>query len=461
MKRRNVIGLLAVMIIMTGFGGVAFGQIFIDPPPLYTTPGDYGANLGAGLCAECDGKNAMGKIPIPETNVQQNQPTTVTSVGPFDFDGEPWEIVVDPDGDMSDDANWIHRADFGPTGYCPSYASEDNKFLFDVCQCPEACVVAEGAQIGIEMIIDADGNYDTVDDGVYFADPDLNEVYFNIIQQELPDNQYVWNNRPCDEDTMGRPEGLASTRAFENITYYRSYTENKINSKGLYELSMGTEGTPIDGMMNTQIQEENRVVALQSDVEGGYVIKAGDTQRHCLFWIDIPAMRIDPTRAAELVGNTIRVRVRLLFNRQPTICPDCNPPDYCECVIEVAKISCDAPSNEGCMFIPYVLYNFEGWGTGVAVTARQTLPENAWCQVTLTDAEGNSASYKNTAVKNIWAFVLNNELANFTGDTLLPSGAASLRIESNYSIDGYSFLETPTFGASVLPRGCTEGACAP
>ncbi len=469
MRRKSVIGLLTVMIIAVSFGGTAFGQIFIDPPPLYPDPTIYGPNLGAGQCAECDGKNYLGNLMVTETSSGQNQPTTETYIGPFDFDGEPW-VIEDANG------NVIHAAQFGPDaqygtpvnsgGYCPTYVSENNKFLFDVCKCPEACVVAPGTRVGIEMIIDADGNFDTHDDGVYFADPDLDKVYFDINQVDLADNTYIWTDQHCtdnDNHEMGLlPDGVA-TRSFDEIQYYTSYTESKINSKGYYELNMGTRGDPIGGLRNTVIPAENRVVALQSDMEGGYVFRQDDTAKNCLFWIDIPPMRIDPTRTDEITGNVIRVRVRLLFNRQDVICPDCAPPDYCECVIEVARVGCDSPTGTGCMFIPYVLQGISdsvGWSSGVAVTARQDLPETPWCQLTLTDAAGNSAIYRNTAVTPIWTFSMDNELTKFTGDTLVP-GAASLLIESNYSIDGYSYLDSGYFGAGVLPRGCGEGACAP
>jgi hypothetical protein len=182
--------------------------------------------------------------------------------------------------------------------------------MFDICKCPEACKIQAGAKIGIQMIIDIDDNAATVDDGVYFAArpnrQPLNNIYFDIFQAELADNDCTVDNgfAFCEKDATGRPAkdpttgkvlpmGLGDVyrdqngrltpywssdtnhdndliaRSFGGIQYYTSYTEIKKNERDYYEIKMGGLGQPLGGPVNGAIPPNNRVVALQSNPNTG------------------------------------------------------------------------------------------------------------------------------------------------------------------------------------------------
>jgi len=518
MKRKNVTtGLLTIMIIVLSFGVSAWGQVNIITPPDDTIlpekypdiPDEYAGNLGMGHCAECDwGKKALGRVPTPQTSGgTENNPITRDFLYPFDFDGEAWSSLADPPAEPAE-----QPVGFGPYGYCPgdnvkwtilktgnviqdsvtgirsldtSISSPDvmkngginNKFLFDVCECSEACEVTEGTRVGIEMLIDADGNFDTHDDGVYFADPDLDKIYFGLYHVQLSPGEYVRTGHPCGEEMMMERILGEDTRSFDAIKYYTSYEEMKryniSDGKDLYKVKMKTSGKPFAGNpsegrpTNTRIPVGNRVVALQSEHAGGYVFRGQeiDLGGNCLLWIDIPALRVDPIMASSIEGNKIRLRVRLLFNEEFVLCEDCNPPDYCECIIQVATIGCDTPEPNNCMFFPYAIQNLSPWGTGIAVTARNdVLPAGAYCKLTVADSAGNTASYTNSKVTRIWPFMLDSDMmSKFTmtkGASIL-SGPVSLKVDTNYPIHGYSFLTDGTFGAGTLPVGCIAGQCSP
>jgi len=428
-------------------------------------------------CTSCP-KCLVGNIPCPGTTVipgPQGTSTTVTeSSYPFDYDGNP---AVD--------------GGFGSYGYCTGYNQADDstrncKFIFDVCSCDEACNLVPGAKMGIQMYIKTAG--------VYFADPTMTTVNFDIWQYvtstetsavcantvdkepavtTMRTSPYyigaVSGNRisgDFDIDAEEIGETGSAVRNFGTVRYYRTFSEVEYNSKQKFESYVSNEGVPLAGALTTSVPAVNRVVALQSDYETDYVITKDDAAGQCKLWIDIPAMRVDPSVPK---GTIIQVQIRLLFNRVPAgVCPECAPPDVCDCTLDVGVVCCDDsgvdPTGQYCMYFPYVVEGIElssGWAAGIAITSRaETMPTDAYCELTLTDMAGNVATYTKTGVQKIWTFMVDSELANFTGSTLVP-GAASLTVQSNYSMDGYSFLTDGNFGAGTLARGCGSGKCAP
>jgi hypothetical protein len=473
MKRTNVLGLLTIMIIVFAFAATGFCQTY--------------ANLSEAECYGCP-KCPVGKIPCPGvTTVPGPQGTTSTQnqpASPFDFDGRPYM------------ANG-----FGAFGYCTgkgfNYAENDErdcKLVFDLCACHQSCDVSIGTKVGVQMIIGTvdsagkflpglvNGQFVAKDTGVYFADPDLATVNFDIrndindycrkTTEQTPDvtlmNQTaayydVEGHRLVSRDDPKFFEARDEVRNFGKIKYYRTYAE-MINNKGLFQATLTNEGTPLGGSTVT-IPDTNRVRALESQKDFDYVFNTDDITavNYCNMWIDVPAMRIDPAIAKE--GDEVWVKVRLLFNREyDGICDTCHPPDVCECYVKIGVICCDAVvvTDAGCVFFPYLVQNVQGtsgWAAGVALTARGTLPAGAYYEFTLKDQAGHTAVYKETTdVKAVWAQMLDNIMPKFPAG-IMP-GAVSLQVKTNFPIDGYSFLTDGNFGAGTLARGC-GGACCP
>jgi hypothetical protein len=484
MKRKNVLGLLTIMIIVFAFAAAGFCQ-------------DY-SNKSDAECYGCP-KCPTGKIPCPGVKVEPGPQGTTTTVNepavPFDFDGSPYV------------ANG-----FGAYGYCPNKGfnfntttgqdgkvdtgnnERDCKLVFDLCDCGEACDVTIGTKVGIQMIIgtvDAagkflpglvNGQFVAKDTGVYFADPDLPTINFDIRNDindyckkktdKTPDvrlmNQTtayydVEGHRLVSRDDPKYFEARDEVRNFGVIKYYRNYAE-VINNKGLFQTTLTNEGTPVGGALTT-IADANRVRALESSKDFDYVFNTDDVKavQYCNMWIDVPAMRVDPAIAKE--GDEVWLKVRLLFNREyDGICDTCHPPDVCECYIKIGVICCDAvvPTDKGCAFFPYLVQSIQGtsgWAAGVALTARGALPADAFYQFTLKDQAGKTVVYKETTdVKTVWAQMLDTIMPKFPAG-IMP-GAVSLQVDTNFPIDGYSFLTDGNFGAGTLARGC-EGACCP
>jgi hypothetical protein len=426
------------------------------------------ANVDCTNCPKCP----LANIPCPGTVVipgPQGTSTTVSeSAYPFDFDGTP-----------------AVTGGFGSYGYCSGYNYADDptrncKFIFDLCTCDQACQLVPGQKMGIQMYIKTPG--------VYFADPTMTTVNFGIWQDVntlcantadkepavtvmQPAPYYIGatsGNRISGDFAIDKEE-IAETgseiRNFGLIKYYRTFSETLYNSKGKFESAVSNEGLPLAGALTTSVPVANRVVALQSEYETDYVITKNDAGGQCKLWIDIPAMRVDPSVPK---GTVVQVQVRLLFNRLVSgVCPECEPPDVCDCTLDVGVVCCDVTvdptTGEYCMYFPYMVQGIElsaGWASGLAITSRNTLPDDARLTFTMTDSAGNVATYINNDVNKIWTSMVENIMPNFTGATLVP-GAVSLKVSSNYSMDGYSFLTNGTGMVGTLARGCNANQCAP
>jgi hypothetical protein len=291
------------------------------------------------------------------------------------------------------------------------------------------------------------------------------------------DNNYStvkFNNYPSSWTTAQICADKTQPKNFGKIRYYLS-TAQSFNTKDKYVRSPKDERSPLGdgstfagaasnaGDCFTTIPAANQVKVLESDIATDYTVTTADAGR-CKFWIDIPAMRLDGTAKK---GDAIQVRITLLWNRTVEgLCPACNPPVLCECIRTVGIVCADEVSSDsGCLFFPYVLQGLEstsGWVTGIAVSSRGTkLPADAYCLLTLQDSEGAVATYKKTDMgsKLVWAFVLDREMKNF--NKTLAAGAVSLKVESNYRIDGYAFMNANmAFGAGEMARACGT-ACNP
>lgn len=472
MKAKNVLTLLTVVVGIMVFALPAGADYSAEN----RSPGD--------VLTPC--KCTVGNVPCAGTSTQTGVQGAVIVVDeparPFDFDGDP--------------AGVSDLYGFGSYGYCSGYNFADDptrncKLIFDVCSCDEACEIKAGSTMGIQMSI--------LTEGVYWADPDINRIYFDmfdttteICATDGAKNPTVTAMRAVpyylDEDTgafvsgedMPAPTGQG-IRYFGGITYYRTVTEgtyypDEIAQQHLmFKSTVSAVGNPLGGEYKGSVPVGNRVTILESPKTADYMFTIYDTVTRagqCKIWIDVPAMRIDPTY--QKAGQVIQLQVRLIFNREPVgICPECDPPDYCDGVVDIAIMCCGEEgviSGTGGIFFPYVFQGLDNWSSGIAVSAldREQLPEDAYCELTIKDQEGNIATWTKTDMGNklVWAFVLDQIMSNFamTQGTALVPGAASLEIRSNYRMDGYSFMMADMsgsyFGAGTLARGI-GGKCCP
>jgi len=383
---------------------------------------------GCNTCMKC----ALQNVPCPSTVVGEQGAVSVTEVCPFDYD------------DLY--------------GYCPNQdeidvagegiAKRKCRLIFNVCDCPDSCNLVPGEKVGVQMTIQTTGVYWAEDSKAYDGNG----------------NRTIWfQNYSTQSAACIPPNDTVMTKNFGRIKYYRNVVE-KVNDKGKTERALGAEGTPAADCFAGAIPSASKVQVLESDRVYDYQITKDDDGL-CQFWIDIPAMRLDGTEAK--AGDVIKVRVSLLTNRTYSgICSACDQPNICECVVSVGVVCCATKaSTSGCFFFPYVLQGLQedqGWVSGIAVSATgDALPAGAWCKLTLKDQSGNIATWTKSDMGNslVWAFVLDSVMSNF-GKTMTP-GACSLKVESNYPIDGYTFMNANMqFGTGTMPRACS-GACNP
>ena len=104
------------------------------------------------------------------------------------------------------------------------------------------------------------------------------------------------------------------------------------------------------------------------------------------------------------------------------------------------------------MYFPYVLPGELTWSTGIVVTNVSDVPiANMEATFTLTDKTGAEFTYtKDDFTSKVWSGWLNDILPEFSGTPEI--GAAWLKVDTNFSVDGYEFLTDGIFGAGTLPR---------
>jgi len=334
------------------------------------------------------------------------------------------------------------------------------KFVINICECPAACEIKKGEKVGIQMEI--------LTPGVFWVNngQDINTVSFSMYNANI-------------QEACGDVNPINGT--FKDIKYYESFNRvtnvsNHVGYQPVNERKLLAGPWPLLTNVPAGVNG-NRVQALQSEISGDYMLQDPEVvAKRCLWVIDIPPMILDSTATR---GATIQVKVRLLWNREQDdmLCKGCVAADICECVRDVGIVCCDVKANNtGCLFFPYVLQGLKdlpedqsgGWVSGVAISAvpvnaatTLALPEGAYCKLTLRDTDGNTATWQNNDLGKglVWAFVLDTILPKFS--KALKPGACSLLVETNYPIDGYTFMNANMqFGAGTLPRGC-YGAIAP
>jgi hypothetical protein len=429
MKMKKVLGVLTLSVAMLVFATAAMAA---NPSNQFDITVLDGGRSGCNTCMKC----ALQNVPCPSTIYGEQGSVSVTDVCPFDYDDQ--------------------------YGYCPNQdeitadgegiSKRKCRLIFNICDCPESCNLVPGEKVGVQMTI--------LTTGVYWAD-DSNSY---AVSGSDTDRTVWFKNFKTISEACAPDRDVVMTKNFGKVKYYRSITE-KVNSKGLVERTLNGEGVPASGCFAGAIPSANKVKVLESERASDYQIKASDSgaltdsdDGLCQFWIDIPAMRLDGTEAK--AGDVIKVRVSLLTNRTYSgICSACDQPNICECVVSVGVVCCTSKSStSGCFFFPYVLQGLQetqGWVSGVAVSATGTIPAGAYCKLTLKDQDGNIATWTKSDMGNslVWAFVLDSVMSNF-GKKMTP-GACSLKVESNYPIDGYTFMNANMqFGTGTMPRGC-------
>ena len=335
------------------------------------------------------------------------------------------QTVPCPEEVLQEDC-WIHPFDFEiGNNYCKGSWSPPTvcRACLDICECDDPLAFGSGDLIGIRMTIlvnDGEGDH-----GAYWAEP-------------------FWDsksNLDLFKSHKSQCVGTAvQTRNFGNVTFYLAdYT---------------TTGIPNNTTACT-VDDDEKVVRMLSNTGSGYTVTSADILNNLShWWIDIPKIRLTTDIAK---CDKVSVKIELLSKRVGGICAECEA--VCECIIDVALACCDCGVvPEGCIYFPYVITGSSPWVTGLVVTNLSSSVAIAEMEATftLTDDNGDVFCYTKTDFDTkVWAFNLDGVLADW-GWAPLP-GAAWLKVETNFLVDGYQFLCDGVFGAGTLPRNCYRG----
>ena len=290
--------------------------------------------------------------------------------------------------------------------------------IFNICNCEDPTDFEEDQIIGVKMTILVDGQ--AGENGAYWSLGTDANVGFS---------KYPSSAVACESTVQ--PTNIFGTGTL------RRHSDNA-------EIPPGN----LIGDPTCTVGPESQATVILTNPTAGYTITATDvTDKVSHWWIDIQKIRIDPA----VLNNSelISVKIELLNHETGGICAECAP--VCECVVDVAIVCCEGAAKT--MYFPYVLPGSTIWNTGIVVTniGGSVLAADMVATFTLTDATGAVFTYtKSDFTTVVWATWLNDILANFSGTPAV--GPAWLKVDANFSVDGYEFLTDGVFGAGTLPR---------
>ena len=309
---------------------------------------------------------------------------------------------------------------YGADGYCVASELEKCKAIFNICNCENASDFESGQIIGVRMTI--------------------------LVNSSDGENGAYWSGG-ADATVDMRPYATA-VLACDDMTH--PYTVDF--GPGKFYLSDLTTVVPQATLVDNptcEVVAAARATVLLTDPTAGYTITPLDAiNKLSHWWIDIAPIRIDPNVLH--AGELISVKIELLNQESGGICAECT--SVCECIVDVAIVCCLDGAHYS-MYFPYVLTQNATWSTGIVVTNLSSSIAIADMEATftLTDGTGTEFTYTKTDFETkVWAFGLDSELSNFSG-TPAP-GAAWLKVETNFSVDGWQFMTDGVFGAGTLPR---------
>jgi len=233
------------------------------------------------------------------------------------------------------------------------------------------------------------------------------------------------------------------TRTTQNVKY------DYYKDLGMTELA--NPMSPTTSVANCEVAAAARARVLQ--VKGAYQFGPLDEYYELAYWwLDLPQMVKDHRYVQR---GDVQIKVELLSADAAGVCALCKT--ICECVFTIGTFPEETVSTTT-MYFPYVLTGFNPWISGIVVTNLDTVDTpiaDMEATFTVTDSTGDTFTYTKKDFESeggaVYSFVLDNILDRFAGGTP-KAGNAWLKVETNFSVDGYEFVTDNQFGAGTLPR---------
>jgi len=183
------------------------------------------------------------------------------------------------------------------------------------------------------------------------------------------------------------------------------------------------------------------------EVKGAYQIGVLDTEYDLSYWwVDLPLMVKDASETKP--GESLQIKIEILNDVAGGVCAQCKT--ICQCVVTIGVFGNDLRT----MYFPYVFTGISPWVTGIVVTNMDavTVPvANMEATFTLYDSTGKKFTYtKKDFQATVWPFMLDSIVDQFDGTP--KAGAGWMKVDTNFTVDGYQFVTDGVYGAGTLPR---------
>lgn len=244
-------------------------------------------------------------------------------------------------------------------GYCTFNAANNCRAILKVCDClPDPTAFVASLDVGVTMTILVNGL--PGDRGAYWSN-----------STGAAGTGIAWDHGVTQALACGL---AAQTLNFGPEVYYLS---DEVTVVAPAALPVDPACTVAAGSRATILVASS--TSALSGVNGKLIGTEGE-----YWWIDIPAIRIDPALIAS--GATVQVKVELTDDAGTTICGGCT---LCTCIIDVAQVCCAAAAPATNLTFPYFASNASFW-RGIAITN----PSGSAGTITLTlhDTAGNTAT---------------------------------------------------------------------
>jgi len=332
-----------------------------------------------------------------------------------------------------------------PYDYCSNDKSTPNRAVFKICDCItdgdfDTVVAGDTIDISMEILV----NGDEGDNGVYWAE-DVSSIELILFSDQ---------DDACD--TRFVPEGPYGG--------YYEYTNDDGTMAAFeggfdYLKADDSEGEVYSGPACDMDEDEYdyRVVKLEpaSEEGTGYVVQPGDeTEGNATWVIDIPRMRVDPTRVS--AGDQVWVRICLLLNCTGI----CSEDTMCCCDIYIGELCCafDSAADSGLIYPYFPPANSAAFNLlGMTITNLASISGDA--TITMYEDDGDVGTLDvSVAANGIYLVTIADLAAAMTSEGTMGDAKSYLTVTTDFPATGFAMIADTVDGASMgyLPQQASD-----
>ncbi|MBC2714675.1 MAG: hypothetical protein HF978_05130 [Desulfobacteraceae bacterium] len=313
-----------------------------------------------------------------------------------------------------------------PNSYCDTYKVDQNRAVFKICDCItdgdfETVVAGDTIDISMEILV----NGESGDNGVYWAEyvgtVDGYEHSCGVEMETYEDQEDACDDTDYDDCFEGNYE---------------------------YLLADGSVGCVYSGD-DCILDDEERVVKFELENRNephGYVVTTADEIDGNASWaIDIPWMRVDPSRV--VAGDKVWVRICLLLDCSGI----CSDDVVCCCDVYIGELCCSFDSAEyaGLIYPYFPPANSAAFNLlGMTITNLAALEGSA--TITMYEDDGDVGTLDVTIPGNgIYLTTIADLTAAMTSTGTLGDAKSYLTVTADFPATGFAMIADTIDGASM------------